>query len=168
MVNGFCGVPDQSDDLGNLADELAEAWDEAEEEEEGSSRAQVDATQNGSIGLSGGFGGDSSNTDITTAELTASPSWRNPSNPPSSPTKRRNRPKHHRQFSSYGEPDYDGGSVAEDDEDSPLSARMAAIEILACQNLESNGGEPDLIIQRVANSLKELGSQSSLENSATK
>lgn len=165
-------MPDQGNGLGNLADELAEAWDDdgQGEPEEGGVGVQVDgadAVQNGLLlDVSEGLG-HSCNMD-TTAELVTSPVWRNPSSPSSSPTKRRSRPKHHRQFSRYGESDYGNGSDAEGDKDTPLSARMAVIESLARQGLESDGGDPDPIVQRVANSLKDLGSQSGLENGATR
>ena len=172
MVNGLGSAPDQDSGLGNLADELAEAWDDdgRSELEEGGLGTQVDGpdtVHDGRIDLSTGSE-DSSNLHITT-ELAASPSWgRNPSNSSSSPIKRRSRPKQHRQFSSYGNTDYGDGFELEVDKDSPLSVRMAAIESLARQTLESNGSAPDPIIQRVANSLKDLGSQSSLENGATR
>lgn len=164
LANGFGGVPDQGNGLGNLADELAEVWDDdgQGEPEEGGIEPRVDgidAIQNGPEG--------SCKIDAT-VELENSPISRNPSSPSSSPTKRRSRPKHHRQFSRYGESDYGGGFDVEGDKDTPLSAQMANIESLARQGVESNGSEPNVIVQRVANSLKDLGSQASLENGATR
>lgn len=165
VATGFGGVPpDQDNGLGNLADELAEVWDDdgQGEAEEGGSEPKVDAIDAIHNGL-----GISCKID-TTAELESSPFWRNPSGPSSSPTKRRNRPKHHRQFSRCSESDYGGGFDAEVDKDTPLSAQMADIESLARQGVEFNSSEPDLIVQRVADSLKDLGSQASLENGATR
>ena len=45
---------------------------------------------------------------------------------------------------------------------------MATVESLARRGTESNGGDADMIVQRVAESLKDLGSQSVLEHSATR
>lgn len=164
LANGFGGVPDQGDGLGNLADELAEAWDDdgQGEPEEGGSEAKADGTDAVPNGL-----GNSCKIDTNT-ELVTPSIWRNPSSPSSSPTKRQIRPKHHRQFSRYGESDYGGGSDAEGGKGNPLSARMVDIESLASQGVESDGSEPDPIVQRVANSLKNLGSQAGLENGATR
>ena len=156
------GVEDNG--LGNLADELAEVWDDdgQGEPEEGDSELKVDgidAIQNGPK--------DSCKIDLT-AELEDSPIWKKSSSPSSSPTKRRNRPKHHRQFSRCSKSDYGGAFDAEADKETPLSAQMADIESLTRHGVESNGSEPDLVVQRVANSLKDLGSQASLENVATR
>jgi hypothetical protein len=170
MTNGFGGIPNEDDGLGNLADELAEAWDEdihGEPEEEGL-RAQVDGTapvHDGQLDLSKRLG-DSSDIN-TTAELMTQSTWATSSDP-SSPTKRRSRPKHHRQFSRDGESDHGNNSSADGNMDSPLVARMTAIEILACEGREAIGNGEDSIIERFANSLKDLGSQTGLENGATR
>lgn len=161
FVNGFGGILNQGNGLGNLADELAEIWDDdgPGEPEEGGLETKVDgmdAIQNGE---------DSCNVD---ASVKTSPILRNPSSPPSSPTKRRSRPKHRRQFSRYGETDYGSGCDAEGDKDTPLSAQMVDIESLARQGMEASGSEPDPTVQRVANSLRDLGSQAHLENGATR
>ncbi len=170
MTNGFGSIPNEDDGLGNLADELAEAWDEdihgePEEEELGE---QVDGTalvHDGQLDLSKRLG-DSSDIN-TTAELMAPSIWTTSSDP-SSPTKRRSRPKNHRQFSRDGEFDHSNNSSADANINSPLIARMTSIEILACEGLESNGNGEDSIIERFANSLKDLGSQTGLENGATR
>lgn len=164
VANGFGGVADQGNGLGNLADELAEVWDDDGQGEpvEGASELKVDGIDAIANGL-----GFSCKIDAA-AGLESSPISRNPSSPSSSPTKRRSRPQHHRQFSRYSESDYGGSFDAKGDKDTPLSAQMADIESLARQGVESNGSEPDPIIQRVANSLKDLGSQASLENGAAR
>ena len=163
VANGFGGVADQGNGLGNLADELAEVWDDDGQGEpaEGASEPKVDGIDAIPDGL-----GFSSKIDAT-GRLESSPISRDPSSP-SSPTKRRSRPQHHRQFSRYSESDYGGSFDAKGDKDTPLSAQMADIESLARQGLGSNGSEPDPIVQRVANSLKDLGSQASLENGTTR
>lgn len=164
VANGFGSVADQGNGLGNLADELAEVWDDDGQGElaEGTSEPKVDGIDAIPNGL-----GISCKIDAT-AELEHSPISRNPFSPSSSPTKRRSRPKHQRQFSRYSESDYGGGLDAKWDKDTPLSAQMADIENLARQGVESNGSEPDPTVQRVANSLRDLGSQASLENGATR
>lgn len=164
-ANGFGGVPDQGNGLGNLADELAEVWDDDGQggPEEGVLEPKID----GSDAVQNGVG-DSCQNDAAAAEPTTSPIIRNLFSPSSSPTKRRTRPKHHRQSSRFGEFDYGSGSEAEGDKNSPLSARMVELESLARQGVESNGRELDPIVQRVANSLKDLGSQAGLENGATR
>lgn len=167
MTNGFGGIQNEDDGLGNLADELAEAWDDdgpGDPEEEGLG-VQVDGTtpvHNGQLDLSERL------EDSTTAELTASSIWAKSSDPSFNPTKRRGRPKHHRQFSRDGESDHGNNSGADGDIDNPLMARMSAIEILARESLETNESGEGSIIERVANSLKDLGSQSGLENGATR
>lgn len=172
MANGFGGVPDQGGGLGNLADELAEAWDddghgELEEGGFGVQADALDAVPNGPLELSEGLR-NPIDTIETNAELATSPICGKPSNPSLSPTKRRRRPKHQRQLSRYGGSDYGHDSDLDEDVDTPLLAWMAAIENLARQGLESNGSEPDPIVQRFANSLKDLGSQSGLENGTTR
>ena len=162
LVNGFGSVPlDQGNDgLGNLADELAEAWEDdgQGEPEEGGLEPKVEGTHAIPKGV-----GDLCKID-TTAEVVTSPIWTNPS----SPSKRQSRPKHHRQFSCHDEPDYGNDCDGEGDKDTPLSARMVEIESLARQGVENNGTQPDPLVQRVASSLKDLGSQAGLENGATR
>jgi hypothetical protein len=43
---------------------------------------------------------------------------------------------------------------------------MAEIESLVRRGIENNGSENDLVIQRTVESLKDLGGQSGIENSA--
>lgn len=171
VVSGFGGVAIQGDGLGSLADELAEAWDddgqgEAEDGGIGALGNGIGAIHHGQLDLSERLR-DSPFTD-TTPDFMTSPSRGHLFNSSSSLTKRRYRPKHHRKFSSYGESEYGEGSDHEEDIDTPLLARMAAIESLARHGVEIEGCEPDTIVQRVANSLKDLESQSGLENGATR
>lgn len=170
--SSFGGLLDQGDGLGNLADELAEAWDGDGhgELEDGGFEVQadpLDAVPSGPSDLSEGLRNP---IDIieTNGEIATSPICGKPSNPSLSPTKRRRPPNHQRQLSRYGEFDYGNGSDLEENVDTPLSAWIAAIENLARQGLESDGSEPDPITQQFANSLKDLGSQSGLENGTTR
>jgi hypothetical protein len=166
VANGFGGVTNQGDGLGNLADELEEAWDHdgQGEAEDGGIGASGDGT--GAVHLSERLR-DSPFTDIA-PDFVTSPSRRDPFTPSLSPTKRRRRPKYRRQFSSHGKSEFGEGSDPEGDIDTPLLARMAAIESLARYGIEIEGCGPDTIVQRVANSLKDLGSQSGLENGVTR
>ena len=85
-----------------------------------------------------------------------------------SPTKPSSRTKHRRKASQYDGSDY-GSDPEEVEGISPtLEARMAAIEHLARRGTEANGSEADTVIQRVAESLKDLGSQAGIENGASR
>ncbi|KAI8713266.1 hypothetical protein NCS52_01270400 [Fusarium sp. LHS14.1] len=79
------------------------------------------------------------------------------------------RRKHQRQPSNYDGSEY--GS--ESDLDSPgmppgLVAKMDAIESLARRGTENYGGPTDDVFKRVTNALRDLGSQSSVEASASR
>ena len=78
--------------------------------------------------------------------------------------------KHRRQNSYYDGSEYGDDSDFEDATGifPSLEARMATVESLARRGTESNGGDADMIVQRVVESLKDLGSQSGLEQSATR
>lgn len=163
--NGFGTAQDGGNGLGNLADELAEAWDE-EGEEEVETRSP-DVQLDGAGNLVNGH---------ATSPLLASPSSVShhipsaslPFQESSSPTKPASRSKYHRKKSLYGGSDY-GSDPEEVDGISPtLEARMAAIEHLARRGTEANGSDADNIISRVAESLRDLGSQSGIENGTSR
>ena len=165
--NGFGSATDGGNGLGNLADELAEAWDD--EGEEG-----VDTRSPG--GQFDGYG-DLLNGHTTPPQLRSPSSISNhiPSSPIPNPTSRSLSPmkqsarsKHRQRQSQYDGSDY-GSDPEEVDGISPsLEARMAAIEHLARRETEANGIEADTVISRVAESLRDLGSQSSLETGASR
>ena len=151
--NGFGSALDSGDGLGNLADELADAWDEEEGE-----HSELQAN-----------GYDAPSTPV---HLEIHDSTTNGLPPQSehslSPTKPSSRPKHRRKASQYDGSDY-GSDPEEAEGISPtLEARMAAIEHLARRGTEANGSETDTVIQRVADSLKDLGSQAGVENGASR
>ena len=87
-----------------------------------------------------------------------------------SPPKLPARPKHRRKDSQYDGSDYGENSELEDAAgiSSSLEARMATIEGLARRGTETNGSDADGVIKRVADILKDLGSQSGIENGATR
>lgn len=160
-------VMDGGDGLGNLADELAEAWD-GEEEEERDPRPLYE-TLDGHANEANGH--------ITPPQIRSPSSASNHvlSSPVQqdmsslSPTKSASRPRHRRQTVSQ----YDGSDYGSDPEEvdgmSPsLEARMAAVEHLARRGTEANGSEADTVISRVADSLRDLRSQSRVENGASR
>ena len=149
--------------LGNLADELAEAWDEDDENE----TSQLPST---SILQDENVSPDSSTAELRKekrATFAHSPVASNSSlSPPKIPT----RARHRRVESQYDGSDY---SEASDFEDagwiSPsLDSQIAAIESLARRGTESDGSDRDDVIHRVAESLKGLPSQSGVENCASR
>jgi hypothetical protein len=155
--NGFGTAPDGGNGLGNLADELAEAWDE-EGEEEVEPRSP-DAQLNGHGVLANGH---------TTPPLLASPSSISNRIPSRSPNKPASRSKHRRKQSQHGSSDY-GSDPEEVDGISPsLEAHMAAIEHLAQYGTEANDSDTDDVISRVAERLRDLGSQSGMENGTSR
>ena len=155
---------ERGDGLGSLADELAEAFDESEEGDAANdiSGDQYDARErypsfqdapkeNNGIPVN--------RRSQYTRELSLSP------------PKQTMRSRHpHREDSVYDGSDYGDESDLEGvDGISPsLDARMAAVESLARRGTESNGSDGDNVVQRVADALKDLGSQAGVENGASR
>lgn len=154
--------------MGSLADELAEAWDSEDEIEEVVPVPQGDSEEalcNGGLQQQTEEQPDYSH---DTGSGTPSNSNPQPAAPGSlSPSKFVPRSKHRRQDSYYDGSDYGDDSHATGISPS-LEARMATIESLARRGTESNGSEADSVIQRVADLLKDLSSQSGVENSASR
>ncbi len=154
--------PQSPNGLGNLADELAEAFDE---DEDGGAHGELpevhcDGGRNEQDGIL------IQETHISTRSLPY-PSRERSLSPPRRPTRSKN---HRRQKSQYN------GSDCSDDCDmqgtdgiSPtLNSRMAAIEHLARQGTGAQGCEPDGVANRVIGYLKDLGSQSDIENGTSR
>jgi len=162
--NGFGnGVePESSNGLGNLADELAEAFEEDEEVGAGGELPEVQYDG----------GGDGQNGDSSQEFNELTPELSHPSRKRSlSPLKRPTRSGHHRQQNfQYDGSDYGDESDLEGaDGISPaLESRMAAIEHLACRGTEANGGDLDDVAKRVIEYLKDLSSQSNIENGTSR
>ena len=160
LINGEELEP--SSGLGNLADELAEAFDEGEEGEEG-----VEVTQNGY---------DDNEPEVEGHRLLQNHESKSQKSQPSkerslSPPKKSMRSKRHqRQNSQYDGSDYGDESDLEcvDGISPSLEARMAAIEALARRGTECNGSDHDDVVCRLVEGLKDLGSQSHIENSASR
>ena len=152
--------------LGNLADELADAWEEEEGEEDGYGYAPG-AENEPTIEAQGN---EDSNED------------KKPDTGPE-PTTEHMLHSHHlkqrlhhngqnnrnrRPLSAYDGSDYGNDSDLEEAaEISPgLEKKMADIEHLARRGLENNGSESDRVIGRFIAGLRELSTQSAIENSA--
>lgn len=148
--------------LGNLADELADAW---EQEDEGYGYAS---------GQEAGAGGSQQmdHSDNEDAYMRPGHDMHPPSPSVDSPASRsRLRPshlRHRRAESHYDGSDYGNDSDLEEAADiSPaLENQMADIESLARRGIENNGSENDHVIQRTVQELRDLGGQSGIENSA--
>lgn len=132
--------------LGNLADELGQAWEEDEEE------------------------GEEPDMNFQSAP---EPEHESPvQRRPESLMLPKPKPKHKRDLSVHT--DYDGSEYgSESDMDSPgmppgLVARMDMVESLARRGTEESGTERDGVVKRVVDELKELGSQSGVEGGASR
>lgn len=161
--------------LGNLADELADAWEEEEEEEGygyGYGYASGQETDNGPV--------DSQQQDVSDGEedyemggggaRTPSSGYsveHNTLHPPR-PKGRNAAQRHRRHESQYDGSDYGNDSDLEEAADiSPsLEGQMAEIESLARRGMENNGSENDHVIKRAVEALRDLGGQSGIENNA--
>lgn len=177
--NGFNDLldPDNTKGFGNLADELAEALDEEDEnghelEDEGPEplRDRAEAIHHDRLkenkhqifrnGSQQGPAISRSSTQQATSDLPLR----------LSPPKEALRSRHTRKMSQYDGSDYGDGSGLEGTHGlSPsLEARLATVENLARRGTEANGSDADEIVQRVANSLKNLGPQAGVENGTTR
>jgi hypothetical protein len=164
--------------LGNLADELGDIWDDDEEVVDGEfgdelelplddSNIGVAVDHDGSAGVGNAVNVNGVR-DSGVAMRSSSPSTQSRATlSPQTVTRAR---KHARQRSLYDGSDYgDDSDLESNDGISPaLEARMAAIESLARRGIETNGSPNDGVVQRVADHLRDLGSQSGIENGATR
>lgn len=158
--------------LGNLADELADAWDEDGEEleysQEDLNEIGIAVEHDGSAGLEGADPIVNGVRDSGVA-LPSSPSVESKS--ALSPQRARDASKrHHRQKSLYDGSDYGDDSDLEANEgiSAGLEARMAAVESLARRGMEENGSTADQVVKRLTERLRDLGSQAGVESGATR
>ena len=144
--------------LGNLADELADAWesDEGEGEDEEPDMNFQEVSQ---------LSEDTETTRDSGVEVSPKPKAQKPAHL-STPVAPRG---HNRQASDYDGSDYGGGSDLESPGMPPaLVARMDMVEGLVRRGTENNGTERDAVVSRVVENLKDLGSQSGVESGATR
>ncbi|KAL8948130.1 MAG: hypothetical protein Q9222_005654 [Ikaeria aurantiellina] len=162
-INGSDEAIAGVDGLGNLADELAEAWD----------NNGTEAVPDGVTALSNG---DDVHRGRPTFEIhnpkdTSEPDF--PLDRPNdsrslSPPKQCPSSRHRKQTSNVS--DYDGSDYGDESDlehvkgiSASLEHRLAAIESLARRGIESNGSGADTIATRLAESLRDLGSQADVE-----
>lgn len=165
----FGGAGESGNGLGSLADELAEAWDEDGEVDEGTSGLKVDQEEEGACN-------DHNKPQPQPASeyhcdigigLAISPGLEHEAHGSQSPTRHTSKPKHGRKITGHNRPDY-SDSLDHDDSSgilSSLQACIAGIERLAQQSTNS---EADEICKTVSESLRDLGSQTDVESSTTR
>ncbi|KAF2837976.1 hypothetical protein M501DRAFT_1025218 [Patellaria atrata CBS 101060] len=152
-------------DFGTLADELAEAWDEEEEEteedvhngfEDELERLRSNSNSN-SIGDLGRDSGIAIDSPVGHSNLAPS-------------VTQRSARYHRRKTSRYDGSDYGSDSELEapDGISAGLEARIAAVEGLVKRGLEENGSSADTVVARLTGQLRDLGSQAAAEGGATR
>ncbi|KAF2199708.1 hypothetical protein GQ43DRAFT_419638 [Delitschia confertaspora ATCC 74209] len=169
--------------LGNLADELADAWDE--DEEVGEEEEDEEGEEVGDMGLSdeevNATGDQAVHHDLngetplqngvrdSGVALQTSPSQESRTTLSPQTAKGSSR-RHTRQKSLYDGSDYGDESDLEANEliSAGLEARMAAVESLARRGMEENGSSADGVVRRVTERLRDLGSQAGVESGATR
>jgi hypothetical protein len=168
--------------LGNLADELGDVWDDDEDAGEGEylDEMDMDLAQdedvNGigvAIAHDGGAGVHSSPTANANGDRDSGVALHAPESKanlsPVAAAKLGGR-RHQRHRSIYDGSDY--GDDSDFEENGGISAglerQMAAIEGLVRRGLEENGSDSDQVVRRVAERLRDLGSQTSIESGATR
>jgi hypothetical protein len=156
------GPAPPSNGLGNLADELADAWGDeegsGEEDEYGEPEMNFqEVKEEGDGGQTRDSGVDVSSSPV---EWSLKPSGLFP------PGGGRG---HRRQTSEYDGSDYGGDSDLES-AGMPLGlvSRMDMVESLARRGMENNGTDRDGVVKRVIEGLKDLGGQSGVEGGATR
>ncbi|KAL2888170.1 hypothetical protein HOO65_040507 [Ceratocystis lukuohia] len=153
--------------LGNLADELADAFDESGDDEyyDDDDTPQVDSELH------------DGNHDIQVEHDASESSDRASPNNPESKTKNSmlNLPSPNRKGHRRAGSEYDGSEFgSESDLETPgtmsvgLVSKMDAVESLARRGIENTGGPADGVFARVTESLKDLGSQAGVEGGATR
>jgi len=142
--------------MGNLADELADAFSDSGEEEEAYDNGdEAEGADGTGAAMSGNDGGDSGHLSGPRDASLGIPSPR--------------RKNHQRTESAYDGSEY-GSESDLDSSGIPPSfvAKVDAIESLVRRGTGNYGGPTDDVVQRVTESLRDLGSQSSVEGSASR
>ncbi|KAK8160742.1 hypothetical protein IWX90DRAFT_277011 [Phyllosticta citrichinensis] len=153
-------------ELGNLADELADA--EEDDYDEGETElVDGDASLNNHSDNQQQPGPPNGHVRELSRESAALLS---PATVTMSPVKSLAGSKHRRNRSRYDGSDYGSESdlEASDGISAGLEARMAAIESLARRGTENNGSSTDGVMLRVTEQLRDLGTQAGVESAATR
>ncbi|KAM0152175.1 hypothetical protein ACHAPG_007832 [Botrytis cinerea] len=159
--------------LGNLADELADAWSEDEGEMDEAdlnfqNTAPADSDNEDAEGDKNAV--RDSGVDVTSPKkqhtvMNSSSTL----TPPTAGHGRVHALGHARSPSEYDGSDYGGDSDLESPAFGPaLLARMDMVEGLARRGTENNGSQADGVVKRVIESLKDLGGQSGVEGNTTR
>lgn len=151
--------------MGNLADELADAFsDSGDDDDDDGAQGEYSGNQNsGNAPKQDGSRDSGVDVNGAVAERGGGAKDANLSVP--SPSRR----GHHRTGSEYDGSEY--GSESDLDAagfTASLIARIDAVESLVRRGTESYGGPEDDVFRRVTDSLRDLGSQSSVEGNASR
>jgi hypothetical protein len=184
-AQNFDGASDGG--LGNLADELGDVWsedDEGPDEEyaedmelpegmelqEEVNKIGMALDHDGSLGFESGSPVAVNGVRDSGVAMEKSSPVKGSKTTLSPQAARQNGKRHQRARSLYDGSDYGDDSDLEGNEgiSAGLESRMAAVESLARRGLEENGSPSDQAVQRVVERLKDLGSQTSIENGATR
>lgn len=156
------GGPAPSNGLGNLADELADAWDD--DEGDGDAEDYDVEKPEMSFHVEGSScqpdGNHDSGVDVMDKPVLGPVNLTPPFE---------NGRAHRRKASEYDGSDYGGDSDLESPGIAPgLQQKMDMVESLARRGTENNGSDHDLVVKRLVDGLKDLGGQSSVESNATR
>ncbi|KAF7937195.1 uncharacterized protein EAE98_001509 [Botrytis deweyae] len=159
--------------LGNLADELADAWseDEGEMDEADLNFQSMAPTESDHEDAEEDKNAvRDSGVDVTSPKKQHTAMNSNSTlTPPTAGHGRVHALGHARSPSEYDGSDYGGDSDLESPAFGPaLLARMDMVEGLARRGTENNGSQADGVVKRVIESLKDLGGQSGVEGNTTR
>ncbi|TGO09075.1 hypothetical protein BTUL_0180g00080 [Botrytis tulipae] len=159
--------------LGNLADELADAWseDEGEMDEADLNFQSTAPTESDNEDAEEDKNAvRDSGVDVTSPKKQHTAMNSNSTlTPPTAGHGRVHALGHARSPSEYDGSDYGGDSDLESPAFGPaLLARMDMVEGLARRGTENNGSQADGVVKRVIESLKDLGGQSGVEGNTTR
>ncbi|OJK01036.1 hypothetical protein ASPACDRAFT_117753 [Aspergillus aculeatus ATCC 16872] len=153
--------------LGNLADELADAWEEEEGGYGGYASGQDTGVPDHAQYATHSEDEAAYNHRTRTPSSGYSPERNSTLQPPRPRTRNGTQRQHRRYESQYDGSDYGNDSDFEESDMPPsLETQMAEIESLARRGIENNGSENDYVIQRAVEALRDLGAQSGIENNA--
>ncbi|KAI4238078.1 MAG: hypothetical protein LQ349_001370 [Xanthoria aureola] len=163
----------ESDGLGNLADELAEAWDtecggniqmdHVVEDTENDSPSRCDEHQNPWLNTGLGIA-------ISAPQISNGNARKNQSLSPPKHIPQEGLYKTTSDLSLYDSSDYGENPDLEEVQgiSTSLEHRLASIESIARRGAESNGSGADTVVMRVAESLRDLASQAGVESGASR